>query len=138
VRGEWYTTGGGGGGGGLVLLVTAGVILLGSGAAAEVATALVEAVIALAVTVLLCVAGLGAFLVYRARRDGYSPAVREVAAPVIVHQVHAPGRPAISADRAAIEAPPVRLHPDDLAELAAILRRSESSNNRERRDEHDL
>jgi hypothetical protein len=140
MKGTWQVTGygGGGGGGGLVLLVTGAAILLGSGAAAEVATALVEVVIALAVVVALAIVGLVALLVYRARQvrphftyraepvTGIRTGVRDLPAEVGVIR-----QGALSSDneRPALEANThnVRLHPEQLAELAELIRRGETS-----------
>lgn len=119
MRGTWQTTDSGGGG--KAVLLIAGVLLLaGSGAAEAVSAAFVALVIALAVVVVTCVAGLGAYLVYRARHET-APLVREIAPP-LVRQVPAAERPAIEAPRE------LHLHFHGLgpAEAAEILRRQQA------------
>jgi len=110
-------------GGGGVVLVVAAALLTGHGSG--ISAALAAAVIALAVVVALALGGLVAFLVYRARRQsiegqGYPPyAVRQLRADVVSPAVQTQERPAI-------EAPAVRLHPEQLAELAELIRRERS------------
>jgi hypothetical protein len=105
------------GGGGVVLLIAL-ALLAGHGGGISAAVAAV--VIALVVAVVLALAGLGAYLVYRLRR------------PVVQNVVHLPGpsRPQWGTldhpdGPRALEQPAVRLHADQLAELAEILRRSQ-------------
>jgi hypothetical protein len=105
------------GGGGVVLLI--GLALLASHGGG-ISAALAAVVIALVVAVVLAVLGLGGYLVYRARRE-VRPHFRQV-----VHQaplVHEQSSALPATSLAALEPPAVRLHPDQLAELAEILRR---------------
>lgn len=116
MRGTWQTDDRVPGGAGILLL--AGVIVVAaSGAAAAVATAVVVLVIAAAVVVFLVVAGLGAFLVYRARHPA-SPLRGIVPAPSL-HELPAPERPAIGPK------PELHLHfhGADPLDVAEILRR---------------
>jgi hypothetical protein len=55
--------------GGVVLAAVTAAVMLGSGAAAAIATAVVAVLIALVVVVVLAAAGLGAYLVHRARQE---------------------------------------------------------------------
>ena len=104
-----------GGGGGILLIALALIAGHGSG----ISAALVAVVIALVVAVALVVAGLGGYLVYRARRE-VRPRFRQVVqAPLVRDQSSV--LPAAAAP--ALEQPAVRLHPDQLAELAEIIRR---------------
>ena len=109
------------GGGGIVLVVVA-ALLAGHGGGLDAAA--VAVLIALAVVVALAIGGLVAFLVYRARRQdaegrGYAPyAVRQVRAEPVPPAVQTP-------ERAALEAPAVRLHPEQLEQLAEIIRRGQ-------------
>ena len=104
------------GGGGVVLLI--GLALLASHGGG-ISAALAVVVIALVVAVGLVLAGLGGYLVYRARREARAPQIRAVRADFTpVRQVPAAAAPAL-------EQPAVRLHADQLAELAEILRRSQ-------------
>jgi hypothetical protein len=109
------------GGGGIVLV--AAVALLAGGHGGGLDAALAAAVIALAVVVALALGGLVALVLYRARRRGQDAsrppyAVRQLRADLVPPAVQTPDRPAL-------EAPAVRLHPDQLAELAEILRQRE-------------
>lgn len=103
------------GGGGVVLLVAVALLASHGGG---ISVALAAVVIALMVAVVLAVAGLGAYLVYRARRpgaQGYAPAHRAtLRAEVVQPEPHA-----------ALAPPQVRLDADQLAELAEIIRRSQ-------------
>ena len=102
-----------------MVLLIALALLAGHGGG--ISAALAAVVIALVVAVVLAVAGLGAYLVYRARRE-VRPHFRQVVqAPLVRDQTSA--LPATSLP--ALEPPAVRLHPDQLAELAEILRRTE-------------
>ena len=107
------------GGGGVVLLIALALLASHGGG---ISAALAAVVIALVVAVVLALAGLGAYLVYRARRE-VRPHFRQVVhqAPVVHEQSSA--LPAAAAP--ALEQPAVRLHADQLAELAEILRRRE-------------
>ena len=107
------------GGGGVVLLIALALL---AGHGGGISAALAAVVIALVVAVVLALAGLGAYLVYRARRE-VRPHFRQVVhqAPLVRDQSSAL---AAAAPRA-LESPAVRLHPDQLAELAEILRRSQ-------------
>lgn len=109
------------GGGGVVLLVI--IALAAGGGGAGMGTALAAVLIALAVVVALALGGLVAFLVYRARREHRAAAYRAQAELSTARgQFTAPRQLSAAAPRA-IEAPPVvRLHPEQLAELAEILR----------------
>ena len=103
------------GGGGVVLLIALALLASHGGG---VSAALAAVVIALVVAVVLAVAGLGGYLVYRARRpgaQGYAPAPRAALRAEVLQPE----------PRTALAPPQVRLHPDQLAELAEILRRSQ-------------
>jgi len=95
-----------GGGGRVVLLVALALLASHGGVSAALAV-----VIVLAVAVVLAVAGLGAYLAYRARNPSPGGFVRTpvVRMPVVCE---------LPAER-----PAMRLHPDQLAELAEIIRR---------------
>jgi hypothetical protein len=117
------------GGGGIVLVVV--VALLAGGHGGGLDAALAATLIALAVVVALALGGLVAFLLYRARQDKRLQG--ETATPLSVSAVRTPPRggqflTAGADTRPALElAAPreVRLHPEQLAELAEILRRHE-------------
>ena len=108
MRGTWQTTGGGGGGGGgLALAVIAAAVLIGSGAVSAAVSALVTVAIIVGAVLVLAVAGVVAWLVYRARsvpapsdRPG-----RPVAAPV-AYQLPPEVRPQLEeSHKPAIEPP---------------------------------
>ena len=109
--------------GGVVVLVVIGVLLSGHGS--DVSSALTAAIIFLIVFGILAVAVVAGLVVYRSRhrddRQWYPPpyAVREIRADVVPPSVQA-------AERPALEPPAMRLHPDQLAELAEILRRHQA------------
>lgn len=100
------------GGGGIVLLV---VLALIAGHGGGISAALVIVVIVLAVVVALAIAGTAAVLVHRARQEA-RPAPSLAPRPVLRAEVTGRPHPAIE---------PVRLHPEQLAELAEILRRDQ-------------
>ena len=108
------------GGGGVVLLIALALL---AGHGGGISAALAAVVIALVVAVVLALAGLGGYLVYRARREAAPRVTKTVSvtsAPVANGLlVTAPAAPR------ALESPAVRLHPDQLAELAEILRRDQ-------------
>jgi hypothetical protein len=104
------------GGGGVVLLI--GLALLASHGGG-ISAALAAVIIALVVAVALAVAGLGAYLVYRLRNPSPEGFVRTPAVRMPVVRDLPAAAPRI------LEPPAVRLHPDQLAELAEILRRRE-------------
>lgn len=129
MNGTWQTTGSGGGSG--VLIVLAVLALLGSGAAAELAAAVIVALIATAVVVVLAVAGLAAFLVYRARHPAMVSAAR--IAPVATWGARTEELPA--AERPALDPPAARelhlhFHGADPVDVAAILRRHDGEDYR--------
>ena len=107
------------GGGGVVLLIALALL---AGHGGGISAALAAVVIALVVAVVLAVAGLGGYLVYRARREAvgrqFSNTVGSInnVTPVRINNV---------TPLHALEQPAVRLHADQLAELAEILRRSQ-------------
>jgi hypothetical protein len=104
------------GGGGVVLLIALALL---AGHGGGISAALAAVVIALVVAVILALAALGWYLVYRARREVRPPQIRTVRADFTpVRQVPANAAPAL-------EQPAVRLHADQLAELAEIIRRTE-------------
>lgn len=106
------------GGGGIVLVVVA-ALLAGHGGGLDAAAAAV--VIALAVVVALAIGGLVAFLVYRARQNRPG---RPISGPA-VYRIPPETRPHLEGShKPALEAPAVRLHPEQLAELAEMLRRN--------------
>ena len=106
------------GGGGVVLLIALALLAAHGGG---ISAALAAVVIALVVAVVLALAGLGGYLVYRARRE-VRPHFRQVVqAPLVRDQSSA----LAAAAPPALEQPAVRLHADQLAELAEILRRTE-------------
>lgn len=130
MNGTWQTTGSGSGRG--VLIVLAVLVLLGSGAAAELAAAVIAALIATAVVVVLAIAALTVFLVYRARHPAMVSAARivPVAAPWGARngELPAPQRPAL-------EAPAARelhlhFHGTDPEQVAEILRRHDGADHR--------
>ena len=109
------------GGGGVVLLIALALL---AGHGGGISAALAAVVIALVVAVVLALAGLGGYLVYRARREA-APRVTKtisVTSAPVTNGLLVTGAPA--APRA-LESPAVRLHPDQLAELAEILRRDQ-------------
>jgi hypothetical protein len=71
MRGTWQVIdpGSKGGGGGAIVVITLALLFAGSGAAAGLARALAELLIALAVVLVLTIAAGITFLVYRARQD---------------------------------------------------------------------
>jgi hypothetical protein len=92
MRGTWQTDDHAVSGKGILLL--AGVLLLAaSGAAAEIATAVVVVLIAVGAVLVLAVAGFAVFLVHQARRQGV-PRSR-VVPPLVMRQVPGPERPAL-------------------------------------------
>ena len=102
------------GGGGVVLLIALALL---AGHGGGVSAALAAVVIALVVAVVLAVAGFAAYLVYRLRNPSPGGFVRTpVVRMPVLHELPGPERPALE---------PVRLHPEQLAELAEILRRSQ-------------
>lgn len=109
------------GGGGVVLVVAMALIAGGNGAISAAAVAIL---ITIAVLIAVSIAAVVGLVVYRARRE-WQPvqtsrrAAGGFTAPV-VHEV----RPHLAPP--ALEAPAVRLHPDQLAELARILRHEET------------
>jgi hypothetical protein len=105
------------GGGGIVLLIALALLASHGGG---VSAALAAVVIALAAAVVLAVAGLGGYLVYRGRRGTktiFMPSAPRVTNSLFVTPDLTPP---------ALEQPAVRLHPDQLAELAEILRRHQA------------
>jgi hypothetical protein len=102
------------GGGGIVLLIALALLASHGGG---ISAALVAVVIALVVAVVLAVAGLAGYLVYRARREARAPQIRQMLADFT------PVRQVPATTQRALEQPAVRLNPDQLAELAEILRR---------------
>jgi hypothetical protein len=115
-EGTWQTTGSG-----LRVRHVAGLVLalllLGSGAAA-IAAAVLVMLIAVGAVVLLAVAGLAAWLVYRARRGNTTPR-RVLVQPYAVHQLGAPERPALEQPRELH----LHFHGTDPEGAAEILRR---------------
>jgi uncharacterized SAM-binding protein YcdF (DUF218 family) len=102
------------GGGGLVLLIVVALAMSHSGGiGAMVAAVLVAILIAIVATVL----SVGGYLMYRVRQR--APASLS-APPVTLHAEVLPAGP-----RQALAPPQVRLDPDQLAELAEILRREQ-------------
>jgi hypothetical protein len=111
------------GGGGVVLVVALALLASHGGG---ISAALAAVVIALAVAVALAVAGLGAYLVYRARREAPRPNVIRLSNSGV--KFSPPGGVFLTPGfdtPPALEQPAVRLHPDQLAELAEILRRGQ-------------
>ena len=127
MRGVWYTTGGSGAGRGL-LIVLGVLVLLGSGAAAELATAVLAVLIALAVLVVLTVGGAVAFLVYRARREVRPPHYRTevVPAPGIRQQLADPAPAAIDPPAPREQHWHYHFHGVDEDRVAEILRRHQA------------
>jgi hypothetical protein len=111
------------GGGGIVLV---GAIALIAGGNGTISAAAVAVIVTLAVVIALAIGGLVALLVYRARQ--VRPHFTYRAEPVTEIRASRADLPAQTLQDLgefappAIEAPAVRLHPDQLAELAAILR----------------
>jgi hypothetical protein len=125
VRGVWYTTGGSGARG--VLIIVGTLLLLGSGAAAELATAVLAVLIALAVIVVLAVAAGVVFLVYRARRE-VRPQYRAevVSGPGIRQQLADPVPAAIDPSAAHELHQHYHFHGVDEDRVAEILRRHQA------------
>ena len=113
-EGTWQTTSG------LRIRHVAGLglalLLLGSGAAA-IATAVLIMLIAAGAVILLTVAGLAAWLLYRGRRGSIAPR-RALVPPYAVHQLGAPERPALEQPRELH----LHFHGVDPAEIAGIVR----------------
>jgi hypothetical protein len=116
------------GGGGIVLVVVAALL---AGHSGPVSAALAAVLIALAVVVALAVGGLVALLVYRARQVRPHFTYRAEVAPASKLATRVANLPAQTTRAAgdfeppALEAPAVRLHPEQLEQLAEILRRRE-------------
>ena len=110
------------GGGGVVLLIALALL---AGHGGGISAALAAVVIALVVAVILALAALGWYLVYRARRE--RPTVTWRADVLRTPVASRPQRGDLqqSGATAALEQPAVRLQPDQLAELAEMLRRHE-------------
>lgn len=131
MKGTWQTTDSGGGGAGVVLV--AGLMLLAaSGAATAIAVTVVVILISVVVLTVLTVAGLAAFLVYRARRGAGEPPEGGFAPRPVVYRLPGPERPAAAVPapkRPAIEAPARELHLHfhgvDAEQVAEILRQQE-------------
>ena len=96
------------GGGGVVLLAVVALLASHGG---DVSAALAAVVIALVVAVVLAVAGLGAYLVHRVRREARAPEIRQHLTDFTAVRQLPANAPRI------LEQPAVRLHPDQLAEL---------------------
>ena len=116
------------GGGGVVLLVALALLASHGGG---ISAALAAVVIALVVAVVLAVAGLGAYLVYRARRE-VRPHFRQVVAPGALGARPSSALPAGAAP--ALEQPAVRLHRRPSSPRSSAARRS--SNPGERAQAH--
>jgi hypothetical protein len=110
------------GGGGPVLLITGALILLGSGAAAAVATSVVVALIAAAAVIVLSVAGLVAYLIYRARHSpAAAPWGHDIIPAPVLRLLDAPERPALEQPRELH----LHFHGTGPEQVAEILRRHE-------------
>jgi hypothetical protein len=122
VKGTWQTDDRSPGGG-VILLVAGVVILAASGAAAAVATAVIVLLAAAAAVVVLTVAALAVFLLYRARHP--APVPRGIVPAPALHELPAPGRPAIEPPAARELHQHWHLHVGagaDAEQVAAIMR----------------
>lgn len=106
----------------MVLLIALALLASHGGGVSAMVTAVLVAVLVAVVAAVLSVAG---YLLYRARRQsarGYAPAPPAAVRAEVVQP----------APRAALAPPQVRLDPDQLAELAEILRRLADHNDERR------
>jgi hypothetical protein len=111
------------GGGGVVLLV---VLALVASRGGGISAGLLIVVIVLAVVVALAIAGTAAVLVHRARQEAARPnVIRLSQTPVTKMPPRGEFLTAGFDTPPVLEQPAVRLHPEQLAELAEILRRDQ-------------